>query len=159
MRCIAWNEDDMGFVSSGMDGAIYCWNLKNSSAREDEFLMKTTQFLSVAKVPNSSTLYAVGTDHTIKEIEKGKEKHKYDAGVKLSQVVLTQNQKALFVGTADDGKPGCVQIYKFPFERICDVQAHSRPVERMKLSYCNNFLFTTGQDGCLVMYAPLSLTL
>jgi hypothetical protein len=32
------------------------------------------------------------------------------------------------------------------------VQAHSKPVERMKLSYCNKYMFSTGRDGCLIIY-------
>jgi hypothetical protein len=46
--------------------------------------MKSTQFHCVCKLNGSKTVYAVGSDRTIKEIEKGKEKHKYDAGVVLS---------------------------------------------------------------------------
>ena len=53
--------------------------------------MKTNPFYSVVKIPNTNTLYAVGADKTIKEIEKDKEKHRYDAGVVLSQIVLTAN--------------------------------------------------------------------
>lgn len=147
-----WDEDDLGFVSSGMDGAIYNWMLKDNTQRLDEYLQKTTQFLSVVKVPGTKTLYSVGVDGYIKEIEQGKEKHKIDAGTPLSQIVMTKNQKALFVGTAEKDSPGCVQIYKISFERICDIQAHSKPIERMKLSFCNKYLFSTGQDGCLIIY-------
>lgn len=137
-----------------MDGAIYTWMLKDNTQRLDEYLLRSTQFLSVVKIPGSHTQYAVGTDGVIREIEQGKEKHKYDAGTPLSQVVITKKSthKALFVGTAEKNCPGCVQIYKFPFERICDVQAHSKPIERMKLSFCNKYLFSVGQDGCLVVY-------
>mmetsp|Transcript_23102 Transcript_23102/g.26485 ORF Transcript_23102/g.26485 Transcript_23102/m.26485 type:complete len:703 (-) Transcript_23102:9-2117(-) len=135
-----------------MDGAIYNWMLKDNTQRLDEYLLRSTQFLSVVKVPGTKTLYAVGMDGYVKEIEQGKEKQKYDAGTPLSQIVMTKNQKALFVGTAEKDSPGCVQIYKISFERICDIQAHSKPIERMKLSFCNKFLFSTGQDGCLIIY-------
>jgi hypothetical protein len=76
----------------------------------------------------------------------------FDAGYPLSQIVMTKNQKALFVGTSEKDAPGCIQIYKISFEKICDVQAHSKPVERMKISHCNQYLFSTGQDGCLIIY-------
>ena len=135
-----------------MDGAIYNWMLKDNTQRLDEYLQKTTQFLSVVKVPGTKTLYSVGIDGYIKEIEQGKEKHKIDAGSSLSQIVMTKNQKALFVGTAEKDSPGCVQIYKISFERIWDIQAHSKPIERMKLSFCNKYLFSTGQDGWLIIY-------
>ena len=37
-------------------------------------------------------------------------------------------------------------------ERLSEVQAHSRPIERMRLTYDNNHLFTVGEDGCLIIY-------
>jgi hypothetical protein len=85
-----------------MDGAIYTWMLKDNTQRLDEYLLRSTQFLSVVKIPGSHTQYAAGTDGVIREIEQGKEKHKYDAGTPLSQVVITNksSQRALFVGTA-----------------------------------------------------------
>lgn len=152
VRCIHWDEDDLGFVSSGMDGAIYNWMLKDNSQRLDEFLAKNVQFYSVVKVPGTKTIYSAGSDGLVREIAQGKETHTYDAGSPLSQIVMTKNQKALFVGTAEKDAPGCVQIYKISFEKICDVQAHSKPIERMKLSHCNKYLFSTGQDGCLIIY-------
>jgi hypothetical protein len=33
-----------------------------------------------------------------------------------------------------------------------EVQAHSKPIERMRISYDNNFLFTGGQDGLLIIH-------
>lgn len=135
VKCIHWDEDDLGFVSSGMDGAIYNWMLKDNSQRLDEFLAKNVQFNSVVKVPGTKTIYSAGSDGLIREIAQGKETHTYDAGAPLNQIVMTKNQKALFVGTAEKDAPGCVQIYKISFEKICDVQAHSKPIERMKLSH------------------------
>ena len=33
-----------------------------------------------------------------------------------------------------------------------EIQAHSKPIERMRLSYDNNYLFTGGQDGLVVIH-------
>ena len=49
--------------------------------------------------------------------------------------------------------PGPVQIYKLPLDKINEIQAHSRPIERMRLSYDNNYLFTAGQDAALIIHA------
>lgn len=108
VRCVHWDDDDLGFVSSGMDGAIYTWMLKDNSQRLDEYLLRSTQFLSVVKIAGTHTQYAVGTDGVIREIEQGKEKHKYDTGTPLSQVVITNksSQRALFVGTSQKDCPG-----------------------------------------------------
>ena len=56
--------------------------------------------------------YVVGND---KKIWHSKDpKNGFDAGVVLSQVVLTNNQKALIAGTGDENKPGSVHIYQVP---------------------------------------------
>jgi hypothetical protein len=42
-------------------------------------------FSSVCNKPDSKTvIYAVGTDKTIKEIESGKDKFRYEAGLNIS---------------------------------------------------------------------------
>ena len=52
--------------------------------------------------------------------------------------------RALFAGTADEDRPGTVQVFSLPFERLYEVQVHSLPVERLRLSFDNNFLFSAG---------------
>ena len=74
---------------------------------------------------------------------------------------MTHNGKALFAGIGDPHKPGAVVIYKvtedqgrqcLKIDKINEVQAHSKPIDRMRLSYDNNNLFTVGQDGCLIIH-------
>ena len=60
--------------------------------------------------------------------------------------------RALFAGVGDDTRPGAVHIYSLPLNKINEVQAHSKPIERMKLSFDNNYLFTGGQDGLLIIH-------
>lgn len=50
-------------------------------------------------------------------------------------------------GIAENDKPGSIQVIRFPFERIFEVQAHSLPIERIRVSYDNHFLYSVGQDG------------
>jgi hypothetical protein len=88
-------------------------------------------------------MYTVGSD---KKIWYSKEpKAGFDAGVALSQISLTNNQKALIGGVGEEGKPGAVHIFQLPqLSKINEIQAHSKPIERMRLSYDNNYLFTGG---------------
>ena len=37
-------------------------------------------------------------------------------------------------------------------EKLNEVQAHGKGIERMRISYDNNYLFTAGKDGCLIIY-------
>ena len=62
-----WNPDDTRLISCSMDGAIYEWNVE-SFKRERECVLKTCSYTSVALTPDLRTTFAVGNDHTLKEI-------------------------------------------------------------------------------------------
>jgi hypothetical protein len=38
------------------------------------------------------------------------------------------------------------------FEKIFELQAHSLPIERLRINYENNLLFSVGHDGVLGMF-------
>ena len=74
---------------------------------------------------------------------------------------MTHNGKALFCSTGEPNKPGSIVIYKIAedqargtlkMDRISEVQAHSLPIERMRVSFDNKNLFTCGKDGCLMVH-------
>lgn len=123
-------------------------------------------------------IFSVGTDKTVREIiyktkedkaetsvsaiistEKEtkfpletKEKMRYESYSNYSQIALLNGARGLIVGTADDDRPGMIQIYRLNMERAGDIQAHSLPVERIKLTFDNNTLFSAGQDGTFFMF-------
>ena len=76
----------------------------------------------------------------------------------ISQVQILASGKAFFAGVSEEGRAGAVEIWKFPheeaksMEKLNEVQAHGKGIERMRISYDNNFLFTAGKDGCLIIY-------
>jgi len=37
-------------------------------------------------------------------------------------------------------------------EQLSEVQAHGAPIERMRLNYSNDWLFTAGRDCCLMLH-------
>ena len=78
-------------------------------------------------------------------------KNSSDARTNLSQVKILASGKAFFAGTGEDSRPGSIQIWKFPMEKINEVQAHGKGIERMRISYDNNYLFTAGRDGTLMI--------
>ena len=44
-----------------------------------------------------------------------------------------------------------MQVWKFPLEKVNELQAHGSPVTRMRISYDNKFLFSAGKDGSLMI--------
>ncbi len=59
---------------------------------------------------------------------------------------------ALLAGVAEEDKPGSIQVFRPNFEKIYEVQAHSLPIERLRISFDNKFLFSVAQDGILAMF-------
>lgn len=59
----------------------------------------------------------------------------------------------MVAGIAENDRPGSIQVVKLPFERVLEVQAHSLPIERLRLSYDNKFLFSAGQDGVFGIFS------
>ncbi len=79
-------------------------------------------FSCVANKPDiKTTFYAVGTDKSIKEIENGKEKLRFEAGVNISQLVTMNGARAFFAGVAEDDKPGSIQVLRYPWEKVFEV--------------------------------------
>ena len=157
VRCIDWFENDTGFTSCGIDGNVYYYDLivqKETLQRlnEKDFNQRAVSFTSVVNLPGRPfESFVVGND---KKIWHSKDsKNGFDAGINISQLALTNNQKALIAGTGEEGKPGSIHIYQVPqLAKLNEVQAHSKPIERMRMSYDNNFLFTGGQDGLLIIH-------
>ena len=50
-----------------MGGAVYEWNVLTTK-REKECVLKTCSYTSIAVSTDLKTTYAVGTDHTLKQI-------------------------------------------------------------------------------------------
>lgn len=55
--------------------------------------------------------------------------------------------RALFAGIAENDKPGSIQIINFKFQKIFEIQAHSLPIERLRVTQDNSNVFSAGQDG------------
>jgi len=137
-------------------------NIKEGSNRltDKDFTQKNVQMTGVVNIPGRQhEVYCVGSDGKIWNTNMPKDP--YEAGIQISQVCMTHNGKALFAGTGEQGKPGSIIIYKIAedqargtlkMDKINEVQAHSRQIERMRLSFDNQQLFTSGKDGCLIVH-------
>lgn len=60
----------------------------------------------------------------------------------------------MYTGVAEAGRPGAIRAYKWePFTGdFIEYQAHSEPVERMRVSYDDTHLFSVGKDGCVCIF-------
>jgi WD40 repeat protein len=60
--------------------------------------------------------------------------------------------RAFFAGIAEDDKPGSIQVLRYPWEKVFEIQAHSLPIERLRISFDNQVLFSSGHDGVLCIF-------
>jgi hypothetical protein len=58
----------------------------------------------------------------------------------------------LIAATAEQDKPSSLLFFKNNFEKVCEVQAHSRPIQKMRLTYDNTKLITVGDDGVVAIF-------
>lgn len=63
---------------------------------------------------------------------------------------MIHGKKAFFAGTGVPNRPGSLQVISYPFwDKVYEVQLHSKPVSRMAFNYENTLLFTASEDGSL----------
>lgn len=67
IRALMWSADDSKLISCGMDGAVYEWD-PNTGKRLGESVLKSCSYTGVTVSPDAKTTFAVGSDHSLKEI-------------------------------------------------------------------------------------------
>ena len=68
--------------------------------------------------------------------------------------MISNTGSLLIGGTSSNGAPGFIRVYPFnPFTGdYSDYQAHAKPVERMRISYDDKYLFSAGTDGSICVF-------
>ena len=159
VRTINWTSDDLKLVSAGMDGAIYEWSLKDIGSgqgivgkREGECIIKTCSYSCAVTTPDGKTIYAVGNDKTLKEVVDSQLTRELPSNIVLSQIVLSHSGKMMFLGTVN----GTIRAMKYPLgfdeSDYQEHQAHASPVTKLRVSFDDQYLFSTSEDGCLLIY-------
>ncbi|XP_045440656.1 cilia- and flagella-associated protein 57 [Pipistrellus kuhlii] len=148
IRSIVWNADDSKLISCGTDGAVYEWNL-STGRRETECVLKSCSYNCVTVSPDGKIIFAVGSDHTLKEIADSsvlREIPTFD--VVYTAIVVSHSGRMIFVGTS----VGTIRAMKYPLplpKEFNDYQAHGGPITKMFLTFDDQFLLTVSEDGCL----------
>merc|ERR1719482_1245314 len=98
-------------------------------------------------------MYVVGSDKMLKEIHSSQLKNYFEAGTTLGQLVLANSGKTIFAGVAEADSPGEIRCYKFPLDgEFVPYQAHAAPCSRIRVTYDDSYLFSSGEDGCLYIF-------
>ncbi|XP_007432730.1 cilia- and flagella-associated protein 57, partial [Python bivittatus] len=129
VRSVVWSMDDYKLVSCGTDGAVYEWNLQNGK-RESECVLKSCSYSGVAISPDAKVIFAVGSDHSIKEICDSsilREVPSFD--VTYTSIVIAHSGRMVFTGTS----AGTIRSMKYPLpvhKEYNEYQAHAGPVTK-----------------------------
>ena len=151
IRSIFWTSDDTKIVSAGMDGAVYEWGIKEFKRDgERDNVLKSCQYTSVVASTDARSIFAVGSDKKLKEISDSQtSKEFYCDDCCLTQVCLSNTGRMLFAAT----DKGAVRSYKFPLTgEFQSYECHGGAVTRVRISYNDDYLFSTGEDGCLYVW-------
>ena len=117
-----------------------------------DFWQKGVIFTGLCNIPGQYTsALVVGSDKHIYKASQTDNKS-CQTKVTLSQVQYLASGKAFFAGVGEENRPGAVQIWKSSLEKINEIQAHGKGVERMRISFDNNYLFTAGRDGTFLIH-------
>ncbi|EDV23339.1 uncharacterized protein TRIADDRAFT_27651 [Trichoplax adhaerens] len=151
VRSVRWSIDDGSIISCGMDGAVYEWSVFTSK-REGESVLKSCSYTDVTVSPEGKVIYAVGTDHTLKEICDSQILRDIHAGdAVFTQVAISHSGKMLFAGTNN----GTVRSIKYPLTATGEwqeYQAHALGVAKLRISYDDQYLFSVSEDGSFYIF-------
>ncbi|XP_038649881.1 cilia- and flagella-associated protein 57 [Scyliorhinus canicula] len=151
IRAIIWNPDDSKLISCGMDGAVYEWNTLTGK-RESECVLKSCSYTGLCITPDSKTIFAVGSDRTLKEITDSQIIREVSSNdVAYTCVVMSHSGRMLFIGTAN----GSVRCMKIPLPvkpEWNEHQAHAGPITKMVITFDDLYLLTVSEDACLVFW-------
>uniref|UniRef100_A0A8C6TUU5 Cilia and flagella associated protein 57 n=1 Tax=Neogobius melanostomus TaxID=47308 RepID=A0A8C6TUU5_9GOBI len=150
VRRIEWAPDDRRLVSCGMDGAVYEWNIQTGK-RESESVLKMCSYTDMSFSSDYKTIIAVGTDHTLKEIQDCQVLGEVPAdAVAHSAVAVSRTGRVVFTGTSS----GAIRAIKYPLptqKEWAMYQAHCAPVTKMLITLDEQFLVTISEDSCLLI--------
>uniref|UniRef100_W5MH82 Cilia- and flagella-associated protein 57 n=1 Tax=Lepisosteus oculatus TaxID=7918 RepID=W5MH82_LEPOC len=151
VRSIVWSADDSRLVSCGMDGAVYEWNTLTGK-RESESVLKSCSYNDITISSDSKTIFAVGSDCTLKEITDCQIlREVYSDDVVYTSVVMSRSGRMLFTGTS----LGTIRAIKYPLpiqKDWTEYQAHAAPVTKMVITFDDQYLLTVSEDGCLLIW-------
>lgn len=178
---IAWKHDDRKLLTCGADGSILLWNLRTATKVGDGHSQARCTYTDAVLSYDADVVYATGTDGLLKEIDvvSGIARTEHCAGLAFGPLALAASQQVLYVGSVEANKPGSIRAYRLPLDKdlfsvsqsqagsvaspaanasqstaqsYLEYQCHDLPVTRLRLSYDDQFLFSTGEDGSLCIF-------
>lgn len=164
IKTVAWSTDDNVLVSCDANGTMTLHTVRTGKQKAAS-TQQAYHFTSIVCVDTVGTkCYGLTQpDNALRETEDMSTKNQLDVIAVPCQLVLGPNNKCLFVSTRN----GTIRIYHFPgsaanginfpsAENATEIIAHHAPVTSLVASPDNQYLFSSGEDGCIYMMKILS---
>lgn len=149
-----WCPDDSQLVTSSTDNSVLVWNI-HSNSRTQEHQDKGCSYTS-AVLDNKNLLFVAGSDDTLKIISEGKLKRAIDLPLCITSLELTKTPQNWLFAATNSGMLISVKIASLIKQssdpQMIDVQAHTQPITRMRVSHDDTMVATTSQDGCICIF-------
>lgn len=157
---IAWSNDDNVLVSCDMNGSMILHTVRNGKQKTTSAAQQNFHFTNIICTDNvGARCYGItAPDNTLREIEDAATKSQLDVVAVPCQIVMGPGGKCLFVSTRN----GTVRVYHFTgpsnsgsnfpsTENVSEITAHHAPVTALCTSPDFQYLFSSGEDGCVYM--------
>ncbi|CAH8577208.1 unnamed protein product [Schistosoma haematobium] len=151
IRSIIWSDDDHKLISCGLDGAVYEWDTQKGT-RMNENVLKSCSYTSVAVSQDAKTVYAVGSDKTLKEISDSQIIREIQSTDHLfTTVAVSHSGRMLFCGCQN----GLIRSFQMPLTNHSEWQdyiGHCDNITKMKMASFDEYLITVSNDCSIIIW-------
>ncbi|KAI8824226.1 WD40-repeat-containing domain protein [Fimicolochytrium jonesii] len=149
IRSISWSADDSRIMSCGLEGCVYEYNVRTFK-RETELSAPNVTFNQAIYTHDNKLAFAIGSDGVLRELSDGHVFREFSTKLPLKHIAVTRNGKIALASTANH----TLRALKYPFPQenpyeYTEYSYHTGPINRLCLSYDDQYAFTCGEDGCL----------
>ncbi|GAB1607289.1 cilia- and flagella-associated protein 57-like [Argonauta hians] len=156
VRSTAWYLDDNNLISCGLDGAVYDWEL-STGKRIGQCVLKSTAYKDVVVNSETKNFYAVGSDHSMKEIYESDILRTFSSGDFIfTSIAMSSTNSMLFVGTSN----GILRCFEYPIAsqiKWVDYPLHSGEVSNLCFTPDDRFLISTSNDASISILKVVEL--
>ncbi|CAI9739343.1 ciliaflagella57-likeassociated and flagella-associated 57-like [Octopus vulgaris] len=151
VKTTAWFMDDNHLLSCGLDGAVYDWELKTGK-RIGQCVLKSCAYNDVVYNPETKNVYAVGSDHSLKEIHESDILRTFPAsGVVYTSIALSSSNSILFLGTSNGYIKG-IECPPSLSGKFFDYPCHSLDVTHLVFSADDRYLISASKDATIAIW-------
>lgn len=155
---LVWSSDDKYLISSGVDGAVYEWDVETGN-RINEVIQKGTEYRSLAIANDRSAIYSVTNTGLLREMCNSEilREFKLPNYLPLTSIVLSRSDQIMFIAS----EKGHLFNVQMPFIEsgggtCTNYRFFHSSITKIKITHDDTLLATASSDGTLVIWTILN---